>query len=192
MSKLLMIVPPERFRDEELFQTKEELDEAGHETVLASTKLGICTGSRGGSFYSSIVIGQINPDDFDGVIFVGGGGSKLLFSDEVAIHIAQRMHSQGKLVAAICLAPVILANAGVLAGKKATVAGTEANTIESRGATYTGPGVTVDGSIVTANAPKSSRLFGQKINEVLRYQSLNHQTLAPTDAAREVNADISD
>ena len=71
-------------------------------------------------------------------------------------------------VAAICLAPVILANAGVLKGRRATVAGTEAKTIESRGAKYMGPGVTVDGNIVTGNAPKSSRLFGQKINELLK------------------------
>jgi putative intracellular protease/amidase len=63
---------------------------------------------------------------------------------------------------------VVLANAGVLKGKEATVAGTEARTIESKGAKYMGPGVTVDGNIVTGNAPKSSRLFGQKINDLLK------------------------
>ena len=167
MAKLLMVVAPERFRDEELFETKAELDAAGHETILASTRRGICTGSRGGSFHSRLTIDKVNTDDFDGVVFVGGGGSKLLFANEAAKQIAQAMHGQGKLVAAICLAPVILANAGVLAGRKATVAGTEAKTLEMKGATYTGPGVTVDGSIVTANAPKRSRLFGQTINEVL-------------------------
>jgi putative intracellular protease/amidase len=55
----------------------------------------------------------------------------------------------------------------LLKGRNATVAGTEARTIESKGAKYTGPGVTVDGLIVTGNAPKSSRLFGQKICELL-------------------------
>lgn len=80
------------------------------------------------------------------------------------------MHQQDKLVAAICLAPVILANAGVLAGERATVAGTQAMAIEAGGATYTGPGVTTDGNVVTANGPKSARLFGQKINEVLASQ----------------------
>jgi len=61
-----------------------------------------------------------------------------------------------------------LANAGILKGKNATVAGTEAKTIENKGAKYTEPGVTVDGNIVTGNAPKSSKLFGQKINELLK------------------------
>ncbi len=36
-----------------------------------------------------------------------------------------------------------------------------------QGAAYTGPGVTVDGNIITANAPKASQVFGQKINAVL-------------------------
>ena len=62
---------------------------------------------------------------------------------------------------------MVLANAGILKGKSATVAGTEAKTIESKGAKYTGPGVMVDGNIVTGNAPKSSKLFGQKINKLL-------------------------
>jgi len=62
---------------------------------------------------------------------------------------------------------VILANAGVLAGRQATVAGTEAQALARQGATYTGPGVTVDGRLVTANGPKSSRLFGQRIVQLL-------------------------
>ncbi|HYO85873.1 MAG TPA: DJ-1/PfpI family protein [Dermatophilaceae bacterium] len=170
MAKLVMVVAPERFRDEELFQTRAELEAAGHATVVASTKVGLATGSRGGSVECDSTIEQIDPAVFDGVVFVGGGGSKLLFTDAAAQHLAQAMHRQDKLVAAICLAPVILANAGVLAGKRATVAGTQAKAITAGGATYTGPGVTTDGNVVTANGPKSARLFGQKINEVLASQ----------------------
>jgi protease I len=105
--------------------------------------------------------------EYEAVVYVGGGGSKLLFNNPLAQTIARVMYQQGKVVAAICLAPVILANAGLLRNKKATAAGTEAKTLENHGATYTGPGVTVDGNIVTANAPKASRLFGEKINEML-------------------------
>ena len=48
MSYILMIIPPERFRDEELFVTKEELEKFGHKITVASTKKGDCPGSRGG------------------------------------------------------------------------------------------------------------------------------------------------
>lgn len=166
MAKLVLVVAPERFRDEELFDTRAELDQAGHTTVVASTKQGLCTGSRGGSVRSELTIDSINPDDFDGVVFIGGC-SRRLFDDQAAIRLAQTMHLQRKLVAAICLAPVILANAGVLEGRRATVAGTQATTIEDHGAIYTGPGVIADGHVVTANGPKSSRLFGQPIIRVL-------------------------
>jgi protease I len=167
MYPVLMIIPPERFRDEELFITKEELEKGGYKTVIASTKTGSCPGSRGGCAVSELEIDQISVDAYISVIFVGGGGSKLLFNNEAAIRIAREANSYGKVLGAICLAPVILANAGVLKNKHATVAGTESKTIEKSGAIYTGPGVSVDGNIVTANAPKSSRLFGQTICTLL-------------------------
>jgi len=172
MAKVLMIIAPERFRDEELFVTKEELEKDGHETVVASTVKGICPGSRGGFATSTLTLNEVKTGDYDAVVFVGGGGSKVYFANEEVLLIAKEMYKRKTVVAAICLAPVILANAGVLKGKNATVAGTEAKTIENKGAKYMGPGVTVDGNIVTGNAPKSSRLFGQKINELLKSRGL--------------------
>ncbi|MFA6518968.1 MAG: DJ-1/PfpI family protein [Candidatus Shapirobacteria bacterium] len=168
MAKVLIIIPPERFRDEEFFITNEELEKAGHKITISSTKLGVINGSRGGNTNSQILINHINTSDFEAVVFIGGGGSKLLFNDQDAARIAKEMFKQKKVVSAICLAPVILANAGILIGKKATVAGTESKTIEAKGATYTGPGVTVDGNIITANAPKASLFFAQKINDSLK------------------------
>lgn len=176
MFRILIIIAPERFRDEELFVTQTELEKAGHETVIASLKPGLCSGSRGDFATATLSIAEANPAQFDAVVFVGGGGSRRYFADENALRIAREMNAQGKVVAAICLAPVILANAGLLDGKNATVAGTEARTIASQGAHYTGPGVTVDGNIITGNAPKSSQLFGQKINSALaaRQEISNH------------------
>ena len=167
MALVLMVIAPERFRDEELFDTQAELTQAGHRTVIASTHVGLRPGSRGGHAAADLTLAQVRCDDYAAVVFVGGGGSKLLFQDADARRIAATMAQAGKVTAAICLAPVILANAGVLAGRQATVAGAEAATIEAGGAHYTGPGVTVDGNLVTANGPKSSRLFGRRIAQLL-------------------------
>jgi protease I len=167
MSLLLMVIPPERFRDEELFETRFALEGAGHTTRIASIRKGFCPGSRGGSAKAELALADVKPADYDGVVFVGGGGLRLLWDNPEAIGVASEMNRTKKLVAAICLAPVILANAGVLRGKRATVSGTEANTIVAKGAIYTGPGMTVDGNIVTANGPKSSRVFGEKIASLL-------------------------
>jgi protease I len=167
MAEILLVIAPERFRDEELFITREVLESAGHHITIASLKRGECPGSRGGTATAEFALDEIQTARYAAVVFVGGGGSKLLFNHPEALRIAREAHAAGKVSAAICLAPVILANAGVLKGKKATVAGTEAKTIEAGGATYKGPGVTVDGNVITGNAPKSSRLFGQAIADKL-------------------------
>ena len=167
MARVLMVVPPERFRDEELFDTRAVLEERGHSVVIASTRIGECPGSRGGHVCAQAVLSDQRAADYDAIVFVGGGGAKLLWQDENALRIAREAAAGAKVLGAICLAPVILANAGVLRGRRATVAGTEARTIEVGGATYTGPGVTVDGNVVTANGPKSSTLFGLQIDALL-------------------------
>ncbi len=167
MANVLIIIAPERFRDEELFMTRAELEKAGHTITITSIRAGVCPGSRGGFAEATLALSEVQPKSYDAVVVVGGGGSKLYFENQQVLTIVKEMNRRQKVVAAICLAPVILANAGILNGRKATVAGTEAKTIESKGAIYTGPGVMVDGNIVTANGPKSSPVFGQKINELL-------------------------
>ena len=168
MKNILFIIPPERFRDEELFITKTYLEKAGYRTTVASTKGGEINGSRGGKTQATLILDEINTSNYDAVVFVGGGGSKLLFNNQLAQEIARKMVFGGKIVAAICLAPVILANAGILKGVRATVAGTEAKTLEEKRAIYTGPGVFSDRNIVTANGPKSSELFAKTIEKLLQ------------------------
>jgi protease I len=167
MARVLMVISPERFRDEELFDTRAVFDGSGHQVVVASTRIGDCAGSRGGHAYAEATLEAQRAADYDAVVFVGGGGSKLLWHDENALRLAREAADGARVLGAICLAPVILGNAGVLRGRNATVAGTEARTIEARGAVYTGPGVTVDGNIVTANGPKSSTMFGKRVEELL-------------------------
>lgn len=72
MAKILMIISPERFRDEELFVTKAEFDRLGYEVVIASTKIGTCLGSRGGNICSDYLLKDVITDTFDAIVFVGG------------------------------------------------------------------------------------------------------------------------
>ncbi len=170
MAKVLMIAAPVNFRDEELFQPKEALEQCGHQVVVASHKEGTCKGVQGGTVHAQAALKDIQTENYDAVVFVGGGGSRVFFDDPEALRIAKEMDDQDKLVAAICIAPVILANAGLLRGKHATVYPDEIGSIESKGAHYTHPGVTADGRIVTADSPKSAGLFGQKLCEMLKKQ----------------------
>ena len=167
--KVLMIIAPENFRDEELLHTKEELKRAGIEVTVASTKVAETRGMLGARVMPDIKLDQVKVDDYDGIVFVGGSGSAVYFKDNRAISIASEAQKKGKKVGAICIAPVILANAGLLRGKRATVfPGEYEKMIVSKGAVYTGKPVEVDGDIITADGPTSAREFGRAIAKSLK------------------------
>lgn len=165
--KVLMVIAPVDFRDEEYFETRKVLEDAGNEVTVANS-----TGHASKSSFGKIV----NPDknfyeletkEFDAIVFVGGSGSAQYFDNKKALGLAREFNEDGKVVAAICIAPSILANAGVLSGKKATSFPSERDNINAVGA-YTGNPVEVDGKIVTANGPQAAKEFGKKIAEALK------------------------
>ena len=162
-----MIIAPVNFRDEELFETQAEIEKAGLTTVIASLHKGECQGAGGKTAIAELSLEEVNPAEFEAVVFVGGFGTQVYFENNTALQIAKSFASEGKLTSAICIAPVILGKAGLLANKKATVYETEAGTLQALGATYTGSTVTKDGLFITGNGPASSREFGQTIATTL-------------------------
>lgn len=167
MKKALLVIAPENFRDEELFHTKEELEEAGIKTAIASTKPK-ARGMLGGTAIADLRLTEVVVENYDAVIFVGGSGSSVYFNDATALSIAKEAFGRGKVVGAICIAPVILANAGVLKGKNATVwDGDLVKQIESKGGKFVKRSVVVDGNVVTANGPQAAREFGKAIARLL-------------------------
>lgn len=167
MSKALLIIAPKNFRDEELFDTKAELEKAGIETTIASTTTSTATGMLGGTAKPGITINEADAKDYDAIVFVGGSGSSLYFNNAAAHKIAKEGYESGKIVAAICIAPSTLANAGLLKGKRATCYPSEAGNLKSKGANYTAKSVEVDGKIITADGPQSAKSFGRAIAQAL-------------------------
>jgi len=166
-AEVVMIIAPKDFRDEELFETKKVLEDAGATVTVASTGLDEATGMLGGTVKPDILIGDIKAADFDAVIFVGGSGASVYWDDPAAHAIAKATVKSGKVLGAICIAPVTLAKAGVLDGKTATVWKPEKGALEASGATYSGAAVEVDGTIITGNGPKASKAFAQAIAKAL-------------------------
>ncbi|MBI5159685.1 DJ-1/PfpI family protein [Candidatus Micrarchaeota archaeon] len=170
MASVLFVVAQKNFRDEELFHAREELEKAGCTCVVASLKKGEAVGY----FKKTVVdvsLDEVQLRVFDAIVFVGGSGvreSKLYENAEV-LSLARGFASAGKLVCAICIAPRILASAGVVAGKKATFypdAETE-QALKQAKAVCSLDSVVVDGKIVTANGPQAARKFGQAIAALL-------------------------
>jgi protease I len=167
-TKAALIIASHSFRDEELFDTKDVLEKANVEAIIASTKKGSIKGMLGGTAEAGVLIDELNVDDFDAVIFIGGRGAAEYFGNATALKIAREAVGKRKVVAAICIAPTILANAGVLQDKKATSFSSERGRLIRAGAKYTGVAVEKDGSIITASGPAASRLFATAVVEALR------------------------
>lgn len=167
MVKVAMIIAFKDFRDEELFHTQAALESLGHDTVLFSSEKGEAKGSEGGIARVYHTIEEINAEEYGAIVFVGGSGSSIYFNNETAIKIAKDAYSKGKTVAAICIAPSILANAGLLKGKRATCFSSEQANLTEKGAKHSGKSVEVDGRIITANGPAAAKNFGRQIGKLI-------------------------
>jgi protease I len=168
--KLVCAIAPDKFRDEELLIPLHIFADAGIETVIASTRAGTCEGMLGASVEASVPFTAISPEDYDGIVIAGGIGSQdHLWGDNNLIALVRSFSSAGKVVAAICLSPVVLARAGVLSGKKATVFHSPGSTIELKrgGAALVDGDVVTDGMVVTANGPSASETFAKAVIDLL-------------------------
>jgi protease I len=104
---------------------------------------------------------------------VGGSGSKeYLWSNNKVISIVNEAFKKNKTIAAICLSSVVLAKAGILKGKTATVSpsGESIRLLQWNGAEYVKKGVVVDGRVVTAEGPANSEEFADAIISVMQPQ----------------------
>jgi protease I len=165
--KAVLIIASQIFRDEELFETQEALEAAGVQTFVASSKLGTCKGKLGAVAEATQLVSDLKADDFDAIVFVGGAGAMEYYDNAAALDLAKGATAKGKVVAAICIAPRILANAGLLKGVKATCYESETEAIKKLGADFQGAGVVRDGKIVTANGPHAATDFGKTIAQAL-------------------------
>ncbi|MDH4162454.1 MAG: DJ-1/PfpI family protein [Nitrospirota bacterium] len=165
--KVLMVIAKSKFRDEEYLEPRKALESEGAAITVASSSLEVAEGMLGLKVKPDRLITGVKEEDFDGVVFVGGGGSKEYFDSPVAHDLARNFYDHDKLTSAICIAPAVLANAGLLKGKKATSFPSSEATLKSRGAVITGEDVSMDGKIVTAVGPEAAKKFGQKLVDVL-------------------------
>ena len=166
-AKILMVLAPSNFRDEEFQKPKAIFERAQALVTVASKGVSEARGMFGAKAAVDKDISEVNAADFDAIVFIGGSGASVYFNDPQAQALAKDAYDQGKIVGAICIAPSILANAGILAGKKATCFPSEASNLQNKGATYTGELVTVEGRIITGSGPEAAGEFGEKIIEAL-------------------------
>jgi protease I len=164
-----MIIANQNFQDDEFAQPKKILEENNIKVTVASTSLDEAVGMNGAKVKPEILIQDINVSDFDAVLFIGGSGAVVYLDDPVVHKIAQDALGANKIIGAICIAPVALAKAGILKGKRVTTYPVEENQkhLEASGAVYTAKPLEKDGNIITASGPVAAKAFGEEIVKAL-------------------------
>lgn len=101
--------------------------------------------------------------DYDAIVIPGGmPGSTLLRDNKKIIEFYQTMYNSGKLVAAICAAPIVLSAAGITDDKEVTSYPGFDKEINCK--TYNSEkAVVVDKNVITAQGPAVAILFGYEI-----------------------------
>ncbi|MCI7491628.1 MAG: DJ-1/PfpI family protein [Lachnobacterium sp.] len=134
------------------------------ETISITDKAEV-TSSHKVTFKTDTTKADADFDSYDGIVLPGGmPGTLNLGADETVDRVIREFAAQGKLVSAICAAPSVLGQAGLLEGKKATChPGFEDKLL---GATWLEEPVVVDGNVITSRGMGTAIAFAL---EIVRY-----------------------
>jgi protease I len=166
--KVLFLVAPKGFQDEELEKPRRVFEAAGAEVVVASTVACKATGSAGASVEAAGIM-EFRPNDFAGAVVVGGPGAPDLADNGIAQKFFRMAHLDGKPVGGLSLGVVFLAKTGLLEGRSATVWMTPdtLRALKEGGARYEKKPVVVAGNVATADGPASAETFANIFVELL-------------------------
>jgi 4-methyl-5(b-hydroxyethyl)-thiazole monophosphate biosynthesis len=180
-----VLVPlAEGFEEIEALAVVDILRRAGIEVVIAGLQPGPVRSTRNVSVLPDTTIDTITADGFDMIVLPGGQpGADNLNSDARIHRLLADFQAAGKLIGAICAAPIVLAAAGLLPGKRATCYPTYSSRLD--GAVYEDRTVVTDGTIMTSQGAGTaisfalaivSRLLGAQKSDEIKHAMLVHDS----------------
>src|SRR5439155_1662493 len=132
-------------------------------------------GNQGQPVKPDIVLGEAKAADYDAIIFCGGEGVKEYCKEkeypqsvQSAHKIIEEMRAAKKYVTAICMGPLVFAEAGVLKGVRATCINRCSAMLEQKGATWVDKPVVVSDRIITGRHWKDAEEFARQVLDQLR------------------------
>jgi protease I len=168
--KRIMILAADGFEQSELLVPKERLEEAGAKVDIVSLKTGEIWGwdhdDWGDPIEVDRTIDAVSVDDYDALVIPGGQiNPDLLRADEDAVVFVKDFYASKKPVAAICHAPWVLIEAGIVKGRKMTSYHSMATDVKNAGANWVDKAVVTDQGLITSRNPDDLEAFSAKIIE---------------------------
>jgi len=168
--KTVAILATNGFEESELIEPKKALQQAGADVHIVSLESGEIKGWADGNWSNSYkvdkTLDQVTQSDYNALMLPGGViNPDLLRKDDKAVQFVRSFFENHKPVAAICHAPWLLAEAGVLKGRKVTSYDSIKTDIINAGAQWIDQEVVVDQGLVTSRNPNDLPAFNRKLVE---------------------------
>lgn len=159
--KTIAVLFADGFEEIEAVTIVDVLRRAQHTALMVGVSGPRVTGSHQITVGMDMTLGDLNVSKLDGVVLPGGmPGAKNLAESHAVLSLLRQLDDKGKLIGAICAAPIVLHAAGLLSGKHVTCyPGVEGRLT---GAKVSGKRVEIDGRIVTGKGPGASLEFSLK------------------------------
>lgn len=169
-SASVLIMATDGFEQSELFVPLEELKKAGAEVRVAAPEGGTITAwdkdNWGKTLGADMKISDVDVDDFHALVLPGGQiNPDLLRVRDDAVQLVRDFVSRGKVLAAICHAPWLLIEAGVVKGRTMTCYKSIRTDLTNAGADVVDEAVAVSDGIITSRNPDDLTAFVTKIIE---------------------------
>lgn len=175
--KKILILATDGFEQSELEVPRDRLKAYGAEVVIAApskTKTaGKITGWKDGDWGTPVTVDRtlddVSAGDFDAIVLPGGVmNPDKLRMEEKAIDLIRAFYNDGKVVAAVCHGPWLLAEAGLLVGRNVTSFKSIRTDLENAGAHWEDAEVVTDNGLITSRNPGDLAAFSEKIMEEVR------------------------
>ncbi|MDP2122412.1 MAG: type 1 glutamine amidotransferase domain-containing protein [Hoeflea sp.] len=169
----ILIMSTHGFEQSELEYPLEHLKKAGATVHVATPDGKPIRGwdekDWGKSVDADLKISEVKVDEYNALVLPGGQiNPDVLRVEENAIQLVRNFVSSGKIVAAICHAPWLLIEAGVIKGREATSYHSIRTDMENAGAKWIDAEIAIDNGIITSRSPKDLKAFVAKIIEEVR------------------------
>jgi protease I len=175
----VLMLAADGFETVELFEPRRALEAAGATVTLASIKRDPIQGmkediNKAETATPDLTLDEVDVDDYDALVLPGGvGNPDKLRVEARAVEIVQDFMDDDKIVAAICHAPWLLAEADVIDGRRLTGFISIRTDLENAGGDVVDEEVVVDENLITSRKPDDIPAFNAAIIEALAKVSVD-------------------